>query len=249
MIIYPGATSQTITIQIVDDTGLAVTGLVAATFPTTYYQRAGEALPAAITLSDLAATNSAYSSGGVKELTGGYYRLDVPNAAFVTASRVRIIGEASGKHIIYPPIDVNVIRADNRDGDAIPATSGGVNIYPLATSVGERVTASTITAYLGEAGWAIGPVVVTDADGDPVDLTDYTTLRLIIEDQYGTDLLNTTSITVSGASNNQWSATGTSAVTTTAPARHMWALRGQSTGVDIILGHGPVEVVLVAKGD
>src|SRR5689334_20155009 len=67
MIIPPGATSQSITITIVDDSGLPVTGLVAATFPTTYYQRAGETLPSAITLSDLAAQNSSYSSGGVKE--------------------------------------------------------------------------------------------------------------------------------------------------------------------------------------
>lgn len=160
MIIYPGATSQTITIQIVDDTGLAVTGLVAATFPTTYYQRAGEALPAAITLSDLAATNSTYSSGGVKELTGGYYRLDVPNAAFATATRVRIIGEASGKHIIYPPIDVNVVRADDRNGDAIPTAAQNAAAIDTAT------LATDIAAELQGSGVSYTVVSPIAQDGD-----------------------------------------------------------------------------------
>jgi hypothetical protein len=103
VIITPGSTSQSITIQIVDDSGLAVVSLVAATFPTTYYERVAEALQA-ISLSDLSLLTSGYSSGGVKEVGSGYYRLDVPDAAFATSSRVRIIGEATGKHILYPVI-------------------------------------------------------------------------------------------------------------------------------------------------
>lgn len=103
MIVTPGSTSQSVTLQIVDDSGLAVTGLTAATMPTISYERVAEAL-VGITLSDLAALTSAYSSGGVKEVGSGYYRLDCPDAAFATASRVRIIGEATGKHVLYPVI-------------------------------------------------------------------------------------------------------------------------------------------------
>lgn len=128
MIVAPGTTSVSITVQIVDDSGLPVTALVANTFPTTYYARAGESLPAAITLSDLAAQNSAYVSGGVKELTGGYYRLDVPDAAFTTANRIRIIGEATGKRILYPVITCMELPANVRQllGTAwlTPATPG-----------------------------------------------------------------------------------------------------------------------------
>lgn len=157
MIIPPGATSVSITIQIVDDTGLAVTGLAAATFPTTYYSRAGETLPAAISLSDLAAQNSAYSSGGVKELAGGYYRLDVPDAAFTTASRVRIIGEASGKHIIYPVIAVQYVQSDVRQllgtAWATPATAGltDVNVKQIST---DPTAADNAEAFFDGTGYA-----------------------------------------------------------------------------------------------
>ena len=71
MIITPGTTNVTIEITVVDDDGLPVTGLVAATMPSIYYSRAGETLPSAISLSDLAAQNSTHSDGGVKELAGG----------------------------------------------------------------------------------------------------------------------------------------------------------------------------------
>lgn len=129
MIITPGTTSQSITVQIVDDSGLAVTALVAATMPTVSYERVAEALTG-ITLSDLAALTSAYSSGGVKEVGGGYYRLCVPDAAFATTSKVRIIGEATGKHLIYPPIDCAYIQGDM--AQAIPTS-------PASGSVGESL--------------------------------------------------------------------------------------------------------------
>ena len=145
MIVAPGATSVTLTVQIVDDSGSGVTGLAAAAWPATYYQRAGESLPAAITLSDLAAQNSAYSSGGVKELTGGYYRLDVPDAAFATASRVRVIGEASGKHVIYPVITCAYVQGDVEQwkGATAPANTGDAYAR-LGAPAGASVSADVL---------------------------------------------------------------------------------------------------------
>lgn len=135
MIISPGATSQSITIQIVDDSGLAVTGLVANTFPSVYYQRVAEAA-VSISLSDLALITSTYSSGGVKETNGGYYRLDIPDAAFVTASKVRITGEASGKHLLYPPITcayvgVNTVQVGGTIAADAILTAGDIDGYNI----------------------------------------------------------------------------------------------------------------------
>lgn len=114
MNIAPASTSVILIVKIVDDSDLPVTGLVAATFPTTYYAKVGEAA-VQITLSDLAAINSNYSSGGVKEIGGGRYRLDVPDAAFTTSNRmVEIFGEASGKHIVAPQITCQYIQSDVR---------------------------------------------------------------------------------------------------------------------------------------
>ena len=86
---YAGATSVSIDVvltKVLDGTELTAK---AAAGLTAYYWRQG-GTPTAITLSDLAAINSAWSSGGVKEADAtnmkGSYRLDVPDAAFATGA-------------------------------------------------------------------------------------------------------------------------------------------------------------------
>ncbi len=138
-----------------------------------------------------------------------------------------------------------------RDRGDVAWTSGSssITVQPLQNTINERVSATTIQAYYNETGWTIGPVLVTDASESPVDLTVYDDLKLIIQDAHGTDLLVTTSVTISGDDDNQWTATGTSAVTVTAPARNKWALRGISTGVNVVLGRGDVIVSEAADVD
>jgi hypothetical protein len=109
MIVAPGSTDVSIDIQIVDDVGLPVTGLVAATFPTVYWSLAGPTAATTITLSDLAAITSSHSDGGVKERSAGFYRLDLPDAALASAGTVRVYGESTGKRIIAEPIAVNAV--------------------------------------------------------------------------------------------------------------------------------------------
>lgn len=135
MIFDSGVASQSIDIQIVDDTGLPVTGLLAAGFPALKYSIAGAnpdvTFPA---LSDLAALTSGYTSGGVKERGEGVYRLDLPDTLFATAGRVKIRGEAANKHVIADTIEiappVNTVRLNGtaqtaRDiGASVLLTSG-----------------------------------------------------------------------------------------------------------------------------
>jgi len=124
-IFAPGATSKSIHVQIVNDTGLPVTGLDNTTFPATYYQLAGANAGVQITLASLAAITTAWASGGVKEIDGtnqkGYYRLDLPNAALATAGHVKITGEATNKRLIAEAIFV-----DQRVPDAPPGTLDGI---------------------------------------------------------------------------------------------------------------------------
>src|SRR4051812_38264408 len=86
--ILAGSTSLSLPVVLRDDTGAEITAKVAADM-TAYYWRQGGS-PTAISLSDLAAIGSAYSSGGVKEADAthmaGTYRLDVPNAAIATGA-------------------------------------------------------------------------------------------------------------------------------------------------------------------
>ena len=113
-------TNPIIDIQIVDDTGIPVTGLVAASFPAISYVIGGANAAVSVTLSDLALMTTAYTSGGVKELSGGFYRFDLPAAAVASVStQVRLIGEASGKRLLCPTIDVIAAPATHADITAL----------------------------------------------------------------------------------------------------------------------------------
>lgn len=137
--VAPATTSFSLDVLIVDDTGLPVTGLVAATFPTTKYCLGGPNADATISLSDLSAITDAYSSGGVFERGEGVYRLDVPNAALASAGVVTVRGEASGKRIIAPRIQVSTeySRLDDAVSDAVTAAAAA------AVSAGTAATNST----------------------------------------------------------------------------------------------------------
>jgi hypothetical protein len=132
------ATSQSIDVQIVDDAGLPVLGLVAATFPAVMYSLAGANADVSVTLSDLATITTAWSAGGVKERANGVYRLDLPDAAFAAAGEVKVFGETSGKHLLSPWIDVGVLPANIT---ALLITSSGhiANVDTLATYTGNTV--------------------------------------------------------------------------------------------------------------
>ncbi len=137
----PGSTSQSVQIQVVDDTGLPVTGLVAATLPAIYYWIAGAHAAVAISLSDLSTITTAYSSGGVKEIDSvnlaGFYRLDVPDAALASAGKVKIGGEASGKHVLCDTLDVGYVQVDVQELGGTPQTAA--DIGALATEINADV--------------------------------------------------------------------------------------------------------------
>lgn len=100
-IIKKGATSQSLELMIYDSTsGLPLTGLAynTATLTADYALVGGSRTT--ITLATLAAANSAYSSGGFKEIDAanmpGLYRFDPPNAALTGADSVAIILKGGG---------------------------------------------------------------------------------------------------------------------------------------------------------
>lgn len=127
----PGQTSVSIDVEVYDDAGLPVTGLVAATFPAVVYSRAGSNANVSLgALNDLALITSPWNANGLKERANGRYRLDLPNAVFSVVGVVSLWAEASGKHLIYPRLEV---------GDALANTVPGT--YPQGT-----------------AGWALGRI-------------------------------------------------------------------------------------------
>jgi hypothetical protein len=135
MIYDSGSTSRSVDLQVVDDAGLGVTGLVAATFPPMVYSLGGANADVSFpSLSDLDTITTAWAAGGVKERTNGWYRVDLPDGVFTTAGVVTVRGDASGKHVILEPLDiappVNATRLSGtaqtaRDiGDSVLLSSG-----------------------------------------------------------------------------------------------------------------------------
>lgn len=173
----PGSTSKSLIVQVVDDTGLAVTGLAAATFPSTSYQIAGpNAAVAFPALSDLALITTAWSAGGLKELSGGYYRLDAPDAVFTAAGKVRVYAEASGKHLLMETINVEYLQSDVRQllGTAwlTPGTAGTPDVNA------KLVGGATQTAR--DLGLALPAVAPNTNGGLPILSSSGTTLGYTI---------------------------------------------------------------------
>lgn len=87
--VMAGSTSVSLYFNLQDETTTApVVGKVAADIVGSYWRQGG--LRVAITMSNLAAVDSAYSSGGMKEVDAtnmpGLYRVDVPDAALASGA-------------------------------------------------------------------------------------------------------------------------------------------------------------------
>lgn len=128
---YPsGQTDLSVDVQFVDDAGLPVTDLVAATMPT-LTRSTGAGADDVIPLSDLALVTSAHADGGVIERGNGVYRLDVPDLADGTHT---LRAEATNKRLIAPKIQIGQNPAPY--SVTIPAAVAAASQTPgLITSV------------------------------------------------------------------------------------------------------------------
>lgn len=144
--IVAGATSQSVTIFVQDaskTTGEGLSGLVFNTSGlTAYYTFNGTSAGAtSTTLATLAAANSAYSSGGFKEISAanmpGVYRLDIPNAALAAASGRSVVIILKGAANMAPVIlEIELTAVDNQS-----ATFGIADI----TSIKAKTDSLTFT--------------------------------------------------------------------------------------------------------
>lgn len=91
--IVKGSIDQTTYIKIVDADGVTPeTGVTSGTSGIDLeYTRLG-GVPTDLTESDLAATNSAHSDGGIKHIGGGVYRVDLPDAACASGVNEVLVG-------------------------------------------------------------------------------------------------------------------------------------------------------------
>jgi hypothetical protein len=153
-IVAVGATDQSTVIRIVDAAdGTPETGVTAATSGLALFYRREGAAAVALTESDLASASAAHADGGLYHLGAGYYRVDVPDAAWLTgAAGVLVAGSATGMvvigayHPVLAPTELTDIAAAVWAG--APA---GTPVATIAAAVRDISNASPAADSLGEA--------------------------------------------------------------------------------------------------
>ncbi len=113
--IKKGSTDKSVTIRIIDSTdGSPEMGVVYNTSGIALWYRREGATVTAITEATLAAVDSAHSDGGIIHLGDGYYRLDLPDAAWATgATHVMIGGTVTGMIVIGQEVQLVDYDPDN----------------------------------------------------------------------------------------------------------------------------------------
>lgn len=150
-----GSTSQSVNVFIQDSSSTVGAGLTALAYNTAslvaYYTHAGaNATATSISLATLAAVNSAYSSGGFKEISStnmpGVYRLDLPDAVLATSKGPVVTVMLKGATNMAPCVfEIELTGWDNQDGvrggmTALPNAVAGANGgLPLAVDSSGRV--------------------------------------------------------------------------------------------------------------
>lgn len=171
--IKAGSTSQSVNVFILDSastTGEGKTGMVFNSAGlTAYYSHAGaDATATAITLATLAAVNSAWSSGGFKEIDAtnmpGWYRLDVPDAVLAASKGRSVAVHLKGAAGMVPlPIEIELTGFDNQSATVLLSSgtgtgqldfTGGIVKVDLQTIKTQAVTCAAGVTVLASVGTA-----------------------------------------------------------------------------------------------
>lgn len=142
--IKKGSTDQSLVIRIVDSgDGTPETGVTSASGGLDLqYTRIGGTVTD-LTESDLAAIDTVHTDGGMKHIGNGYYRVDVPDAAFATgAAWVVLEGTVTGMIVIGCLVEL----ADNMPGEL---ASDAVNSTSLAATAATEIAAAVAAGGAG----------------------------------------------------------------------------------------------------
>lgn len=149
--IAKGATSQSLYVEVLNSsstTGARLTGLVFNTSSLTAYYVRNQGSATAITLATLAAANSAWSSGGFKEVDAtnmpGVYRVDVPDAAFASGADSVVVTLKGATNMVQVSEEVQLTAINPQDSvragmTALPnaAAEAAGGLYTRGTGAGQ----------------------------------------------------------------------------------------------------------------
>jgi hypothetical protein len=181
--ILAGATSQSVNVFIQDSSSTVGAGLGGLVFNSgsliAYYTFTGaNATATAITLATLAAVNSAFSSGGFKEIDAthmkGLYRLDIPNAALASASGQSVTIILSGAANMAPCVlEIELTAWNNQDGvhgglSSLPNTAVTTNASLLTSGTGtDQLSVTSGIAQANVEQWDSVAIAEPATDGIP----------------------------------------------------------------------------------
>ena len=141
-IIKKGSVDRSVTIRIIDSTdGTPETGVTNATSGLDLWYRRQGAAKTGITEASLSALTDAHADGGILHIGDGYYRLDLPDAAFATgAQHVDVGGTVTGMIVMGGRVRLTDIDLEDtvRAGlTALPNAVAGANGgLPLGDATG-----------------------------------------------------------------------------------------------------------------
>ena len=160
--ILAGATSQSVSVFIQNSSSTSGAGLTGLVYNTSnliaYYAFNGaNGGSNVIALATLAAANSAYSSGGFKEIDStnmpGLYRLDIPNAATAgSKGRSSVIMLSGAANMAPLLLEIELTGWDNQN-----AVNGGITALPntACTTNASLLTSGTGTAQISAASGVV----------------------------------------------------------------------------------------------
>lgn len=182
--IVGGATSQSVNVFVQNSSSTVGAGLTGLVFNssslTAYYTFTGANCTAtAITLATLAAVNSAYSSGGFKEIDAtnmpGLYRLDIPNAALAAASGQSVTIMLKGATNMAPVVlDIELTGWNNQDAvhgglSALPNTACTTNASIITSGTGtDQLQVASGNASADAKKWLGGTIPAVNVTGVPL---------------------------------------------------------------------------------
>lgn len=163
-LIAKGATSQSIYVEILDSTsttGGRKTGLVFNSAGLTGYYVRNRGLPTAITLATLVAADSAYSSGGFKEVDAtnmpGIYRLDLPDAVVATGADSVVVTLKGATGMAQVSAEIQLTGLDHQ------VATQPVNVTQIAGAAVNTASAQLGVNVVNAAGTAWGSGAITAA--------------------------------------------------------------------------------------
>ena len=185
--IKKGATDQSVIIRILDSaTFLPETSVEHNTSGIDLWYRREGATKTSITEASLASLDAAHSDGGIEHISDGYYRLDLPDAAFATgANGVAVGGTVTDMVVIgcyvalvdYDPQDgvrLGLTALPNAAADAaggLPISDAGgldldAKIGALTFTVAGKVDANT--THAAGTAWGSGAITAASIASDAI---------------------------------------------------------------------------------